>query len=339
MKPYSIFVSIASYRDSFCKKTIQHLFEQAKLPSRIFVGICQQNNLTEKEEDCMSDFLLPWKKQIRVYTMDYKEAKGPTYARYICATQLYEKEDFFLQIDSHNKFVKHWDTTCVEMFLTTQHFYQDKRVILSYYPADIADFEDIPNNKQIPVIKSASVNENNITKWNASIFEKASIVPQKTFFIAAGFLFTSKLWLQEVPFDPYLDYLFVGEELLLSARSFTSNWNVYTPNKNILYHYYYRKKEHKIWKDLTYSAEKAKKRLFHILNNKEKEYGLGNERCIHDFFHSILPKNSNKTTEFFSPMTKNKKIKKNLNLEILLCFTFILLLLILFQIYIEHNRI
>ena len=40
----TIFVSIASYRDNACKLTLKNLYETAKKPSRVFVGICEQNN-------------------------------------------------------------------------------------------------------------------------------------------------------------------------------------------------------------------------------------------------------------------------------------------------------
>ena len=40
----TIFVSIASYRDSNCKLTLKQLFDKAANPKRINVGICDQHN-------------------------------------------------------------------------------------------------------------------------------------------------------------------------------------------------------------------------------------------------------------------------------------------------------
>lgn len=48
-----IFVSIASFRDPECRNTILQIFEQAKNPDRIRVGIFQQNNFSDP--DC-ADF-------------------------------------------------------------------------------------------------------------------------------------------------------------------------------------------------------------------------------------------------------------------------------------------
>ena len=43
----TIFVSIASYRDENCPKTLYSLFKNAKYPERVFVGICQQNKTSD----------------------------------------------------------------------------------------------------------------------------------------------------------------------------------------------------------------------------------------------------------------------------------------------------
>lgn len=118
----TVFVSIASFRDILCSQTIRSMFDMAKYPSRIFAGICEQNDPRAKDEICKS--IEKYASNIRKLTVHYKQAKDPTLTRY--------------------------------------------------------------------------------------------------------------------PFDPHLDYLFMGEEMLLSIRSFTFGWNVYTPNRNIVFHTYTR---------------------------------------------------------------------------------------------------
>ena len=85
-----IFVSIASYRDRRCSTTIMSLFEKAKFPERIIVGVCQQNK-NDKELCTPKNF--KYAKQIRVIHKHFKEAKGPTFARYLCST-LFADEDY-----------------------------------------------------------------------------------------------------------------------------------------------------------------------------------------------------------------------------------------------------
>ena len=49
----TIYVSLASYRDPQCHKTIKDMYKKAQYPDRIHVGIYQQHG--EKEDDCLKD--------------------------------------------------------------------------------------------------------------------------------------------------------------------------------------------------------------------------------------------------------------------------------------------
>ena len=59
-------------------------------------------------------------------------------------------------------------------------------------------------------------------------------------FIAGGFLFGPSSIVGEVPYDPEL--YFYGEEIAMSARLWTSGFNIYAPNRLLLFHLY--KTEH-----------------------------------------------------------------------------------------------
>jgi hypothetical protein len=60
----TIFVSIISYRDTECQHTLASLFETAKRPERIYVGLVWQ--LSEKEDAACFVRTLPvqWAKQV-----------------------------------------------------------------------------------------------------------------------------------------------------------------------------------------------------------------------------------------------------------------------------------
>ena len=110
IKPNTIFVSIASYRDSVCSTTVESLYSMADNPKNVYVGLCQQNNGKE-DQDCVnndSPVISRYIKNIRIIRIPYFEAKGPTWARYLCST-LWDGEQYYFQIDSHTKFVKGWD--------------------------------------------------------------------------------------------------------------------------------------------------------------------------------------------------------------------------------------
>ena len=110
VKKDTIFVSIASYRDSVCNNTVKSMLEAADNKNRVFVGICQQNK--DEDEDCLLSF--EESPNLKIIRIKHTEAKGPTYARYLCST-LWDGEEYYFQIDSHTKFVKSWDTKLINM--------------------------------------------------------------------------------------------------------------------------------------------------------------------------------------------------------------------------------
>ena len=110
----SIFVSLASYRDSECSHTIEELFRKAQYPQRVSVGICQAVRLAN--ESCISDSSLT--NSIRLITLPFFEAKGPTHARHLVST-LYRGEDYWFQLDSHSNLTDGWDVKLTTMLEPT----------------------------------------------------------------------------------------------------------------------------------------------------------------------------------------------------------------------------
>ena len=133
IKKNAIFVSIASYRDDVCNSTLTSLFNMAKFPENVFVGICQQNN-SDEDDDCLLSF--ENNSNVRIIRIPYYEARGPTYARYLCST-LWNGEEYFLQIDSHSKFVKDWDIKCIDMINKIKEMGLSQKPVLSHYPKEI----------------------------------------------------------------------------------------------------------------------------------------------------------------------------------------------------------
>lgn len=337
----TIFVSIASYRDENCPKTLSSLFENAKYPERIFVGICQQNK--NSDISCLSENF-PYKNNIRMIYKDYKEAKGPTWARYLCST-LYQNEDFFLQIDSHSLFVQDWDEKCIHMILSLENSpeIENKKVMLSHYPPSYHNYQKNPSDDKVTTMVECFFNKDGILSFKGAQWRKTGPLPKRNAFIAGGFIFCRGLWLKEVPFDPHLKYLFVGEEILVTIRSYTNGWDVYTPNKNIVYHFYTRPKDPKIWKDIHYDNTEAKEKVKIILQldgelnrltTKEiydsiKTYNIGSIRSLDDFYDFVGVDLKNKTVgkpkiEFYVP--PNYSIGNTVIISLFFIFIFILLL-------------
>jgi hypothetical protein len=289
MKKNCIFVSIASYRDKLCSDTIKSLYENAKYPKNIYLGICQQNKIDD--DDCLKGLDIDYSR-IKILRISHTEAKGPTYARYLCSN-LSDDEEYFLQIESHTKFVKNWDIKCILSIKNLKKI-SDKPV-LSHYPRNFNDYINYNNNNKYKVsyIKHFYYNKHNIIKYDGAriIDTKNSFI--KTPFVTGCMLFLESTFLKEIPFDPNLEYLFTGEEILHSLRFYTFGYDIYIPNQNILFHYYIRDDNPKLWTDLKYNKKKniTIKKVSKVFNSKTNKdaniilgnYGLGNKKTIQEF--------------------------------------------------------
>ena len=103
--------------------------------------------------------------------------------------------------------------------------------------------------------------------------------------------------MKDCPFDPNYEFLFSGEELLLSACLFTNGWDIYNPSSSFIYHYYSSDKKKKI--KIFYNDEKKKisiRRLNYFFKwnttipNGDislfeiEKYPLGNVRSIESYW-------------------------------------------------------
>lgn len=316
MKPDTIFVSIASYRDSECSMTLNTIFGNALYPERIFVGICEQNKSGMKDESCTASLNGKYMPNIRITSLDHKDAKGPTYARYYCS-ELWKGEQYYLQIDSHTSFVKNWDMDLINMIKQIKtNSNESANPVLSVYPPtkeqmDIKGFPEMDNGK-LNAIDIPSF----LCGWS-----KPSDAPKRSNkpWAAAGFMFLESYFLHTVPFDPNLSHLFQGEEVLFSARLWTNGWDFYTPNKKVACHHYNRTKAPLYHQDLTNSGEcraKAEKRVLFLLNlisdktvaddflRDHNYYSIGKFRSISDFWKTSGIDFVTKTVERWNDNTK-----------------------------------
>lgn len=297
MKKDTIFVSIASYRDKICPKTLGSIFDNARHPSNVFIGICQQND--PNDVDCIEEGLKDKPElrcHVRILRLSHHQAKGPTFARFLCST-LYQDEEYFLQIDSHCQFVRDWDVILINMINDLKQNGVPKPV-LSHYTPNYTDYQPVPDpNTPISTICKAWFTDANLISLQGAGWVQPDDLPRPNAYIAAGMFFCEGKFLKEIPFDPELDYLFIGEELLLSARFYTNGWDIFTPNKNTIYHLYTRESDPKFWENQHIDAEGASQKTRFILGldlDKSKLsprqihsislYGLGKERTLDEYY-------------------------------------------------------
>lgn len=269
----SIFVSLGTYRDPYCPMTMKALYSQAEHPERLFVGLLQQNCFEKEcrtgvlaggkvqtagpDDDCYELFCAsPEGKrsnacntgQIRLFNVNESESLGPYMARYLGA-KFYRGENFYLQIDSHSQFVRHWDTKLIHMMETAEA----KKPVISTYPPDSGmNWKDTIGFRMCDSEFATSQIEWQIIRLGSSMAFDSSVQssPRYAPFVAAGFFFSWGGFLHEVPFDPLLPWIFMGEEISMSARLWTAGYDIFSPTINVLNHYYVRRHYPKFWESV-----------------------------------------------------------------------------------------
>lgn len=223
-----IFVRIASYRDEECQWTVKDLFEKAKHPDRIKVGICWQ--FDEKDDaHCFEITTRP--DQVQIIPYDWRDSEGVCWAR--AQTEiLFEDEEYTLQIDSHMRFAPDWDERLIDELAQCP----SPKPVLSASPARYTPPNNLDQNPMPTVRRVLPFNHNGNIRGRGEWLEVEPPAPLPGAFVAAGFMFARSSILREVPYDPFL--YFDQEEITLAMRLYTHGWDVFSPHKQYLYHYY-----------------------------------------------------------------------------------------------------
>lgn len=278
----TIFVSVASYRDADCLATLRSMFGNASDASRVFAGVCEQNTNDAGEVCLPAGF--EWHDQVRRISLPHREAKGPTYARYLCST-LYRGETYFCQIDSHTRFAKGWDAKAIK----TLKACPSAKPVLTHYPHDWEHMKAENKVTSVPVLCKSKFDAHGVPTFEAVSMEpSAGGAPRPVPFTSGGFVFGPGEMLREVPYDPDLPQLFQGEEILYSARLWTTGYDFFTPTQNLVYHHYYRETAPKFWSDVDYSAQQAATlaKVKKLLQGRMDAYphGMGTARQLGDYW-------------------------------------------------------
>ena len=310
----TILIEIAAYIDPEVVNTVKSALIQADYPDRVHFAICyQSDNLDDYNE-------LKKIKNCKIKYFKESEARGSVYARYFCQ-QLLEDEKYIYQIDSHMRFVKHWDTKIIEQLESLN----DPKAILTVYPPFCTeDMMKKPLDDEIydnPA--DGGVMYTNGFRDSSTYFLSCNSIPikkddyrayKRNAFIAAGNFFTYAQAHRDVLHDKSM--YFYGDELPMSIRLFTHGWNAYIPGESYIYHQYERKNQK--FPPVTDAMKIENKRLMALLSIEGKpedleEFGLGTERTLQEYeeFAGINFKNQKvymcaETGEYENPDMKNK---------------------------------
>jgi hypothetical protein len=252
-----IFVSVAGYRDSELPKTLQNFIENARYPKDINFAVLSQD-YDNKHPD------LSFVKNLNYLKMNFRESRGAGYARKLLMDQ-YNGEDIFFQIDSHMRADKNWDVRLLTMLSEAQELAQTEKVILSQFPGP---YKVLTNGKDEytmgdmwywsdPSWTRVVRTESDVWAGNREKMEDTS-KPHPSHTILAAYVFAPGSIVEEVPYDERIS--FMGEELCFAIRAYTRGWKIYAPNEMLLWHYYVRKSQPKVWSQRDDASRNVKNR-------------------------------------------------------------------------------
>jgi Glycosyltransferase (GlcNAc) len=233
-----IFISIAAYRDPEVGPTIEDCLRKARFPGRLRFAVCWQHGEDEIVPRCFAD------RRIRVIDVGWRESRGACWAR-AEIMKLWAGEDWYLQLDSHHRFVKDWD---VELLQQATNSGSPKPVITTYAPPYTPGLPD-PAAAEPVRIEFDRFSEDGIPMFRPGHFAgwRDRVAPIRGRFASAHLFFAPGEFAREVPYDPEL--YFTGEEAVLALRAFTHGYDIFEPSRLVVWHEYTRAYRRKHWDD------------------------------------------------------------------------------------------
>ena len=218
----TIFVSVAAYRDPALLPTLTDCIAKARDPDRLRFGICWQYG---SEEAAFEQLQGP---QFAVHYVDWRLSRGACWAR-AEIMKLYRGEDWYLQLDSHHRFVQDWDVRLIEQAALTD----SEKPVLSTYAAAFNPYAEALAIEQVTRMEFDCFTE------QGAILARPGVIappgrPIRARFLSAHCLFAPGSFVEDVPYDPEL--YFIGEEITLAVMAFTHGYDLFHPSRHILWH-------------------------------------------------------------------------------------------------------
>ena len=293
IKKGKIFVQMASYRDPELKPTLKDMFANADFPDNLVVCIAHQFN-EEDEWDNLDEYKDD--KRLKILSIPYTETKGACWARNKIQ-QEYDQEEYTLQLDSHHRFVKGWDTKIITMYEDLKNDGYKKPLLTGYIPSYNPQNDPAERNDKPWGMKFDRFTPEGVVFFMPYHLDNPPLKPVPARFFSAHFAFTTGKFCEEVPHDPNL--YFHGEEISLAVRAYTYGYDLFHPNKIIAWHEYTRVGRTKNWDDnkewhqQNMASHERMRKLLGVDGEcapcqRKKlfpQYGLGEVRTLGDYEH------------------------------------------------------
>ncbi|MAH48545.1 hypothetical protein CMI37_22150 [Candidatus Pacearchaeota archaeon] len=281
-----IFIQIASYRDKDIYHTIKNCMDQSHDPSKLIFGIFDQYG----PENSHLEFYD--RDNFRVIRAPFYASSGLGYARHMIQKLYFDGDaEYTMQLDSHMRFSRGWDTKLKEML----HKTGAKKPIISHYCTPFTfsqkkrEYLDRSDLFKMYCLRFNPGGTISFRQHRVKDQDKTG-VPGKSMWVSGHFYFTLASHIKEYPYDPNL--YFAGDEISLAVRSWTNGWDIFYPSENVVYHNYTREDRICHWSDQkrSYSGlhEQSHKALRELLGMEKPTrdfgpYGLGRERSLSEY--------------------------------------------------------
>jgi len=237
-----ILVLIPAYRDRELAPTLTHLFDRAKAPGRLRVAVAWQHATNESLPKRL--FRIP---NLEIVSIPATQSGGPNWARRLLQHR-YSGEPFTLLLDSHHRFVRHWDDKTLRIF--DQLKAKSRKPILTAYLPPYNPRRD-PLGRVRKVMKIYPLKRTNglLTHLTGRplVLDHMLRAPIPADYASLHFLFAEGKFHEEIKFDP--EIYFFGDEVFTGLRAYTYGYDLFHPHKILGWHLYDRATRTTHWAD------------------------------------------------------------------------------------------
>lgn len=273
-----IFVQIPAYRDTELARTLTALFARAARPDELRVVV-----LWQRAEHETLPVSLRRRENLELIEVPYTESLGCNWARSVLQKR-WCGEPYTLLLDSHHRFVTGWDERVVAMYEGLRARGVRRPLVTAYLPPYVPETEPIGRKRSPYRIYPLEWQEGMLVRLTSHPipFWRALREPVPADFLSLHFLFTDGRFNEDVPFDPHT--YFVGDEVSMSIRAYTSGFELYHPHRVLGWHSYDRSSrvthwtDHDDWRELNERSLARLRRLFR--GRMRGRYGAGTRRSV-----------------------------------------------------------
>jgi hypothetical protein len=229
----TIFISIASYRDPDLVNTVRSAYDNATFKDRLFFSIVSQASVEEHP-----DLSFIPEDQIRYEKILWQESQGACWAREIASRRI--KHDYYLQIDSHSRFILNWDRVVIENYVSCKKHWQSD-IAFTMHPRGFrrdhqTGEEEYYDFGKKPLRGSMGWSEGESMPWPIWYDVDYSKYGYEAYFLCANSLFCEAKIIKAIPYDHNL--YFIGEEPTLALRFYTRGVKLINPSFHYMWHAY-----------------------------------------------------------------------------------------------------